>query len=228
MPKAEIHPMKTVVCIASHERHQPLSIVLAALPAHWHAVVVLSLHEDPEPLLQRPNTHVYLFPNDPLGAKWQHAVDMGMCLQPDLLLITGSDDVLEVDPVLLEASMQHYDMAGLRSFTAYDGTQYYRCAYKAHVRMPIGGGRVYRGDLLKRMRGQLFDRSKNKHLDEFGWHNAVRHGARTLVADEIPGLAVIAMKGPWPCKNPMDKYLRGKNLDVILIDNVRHSVHHKF
>ena len=92
--------MKFVTCIASHERNVPLGIVLRNLPASWHAVVVLSPGDDPAQLPERPNTHVYHHSNEPLGQKWQTAVDLARRLEPDYLVIQGSDDVLLVDEAL--------------------------------------------------------------------------------------------------------------------------------
>jgi hypothetical protein len=69
--------MKVAVVIASHERNQALAIVLRCLPPDWHATLVVSHAAEREELLAigRPHTYIHLFPNNPVGAKWQHAVD---------------------------------------------------------------------------------------------------------------------------------------------------------
>lgn len=220
--------MTVAVCIASHDRAKPLGIVLRCLPAAWHAVVVLSPGEDGTAYEQRPNTHVHYHANSPLGAKWQYAVNMARTLNTDVVGITGSDDVLQVDEVLLERAMLGFDFLGCRGFLAFDGREHYQCTYRPHVRMPIGGARFYRRELLDRMRWRLFDTTREKHLDEQGYANAIRHGARCTIADFHTGLRIIALKGDWPQKNPLDKYLRGRNLDVTLLQHVRHRIDYQF
>lgn len=220
--------MKVAVITASHERMVPLGIVHAHLPPEWHAVVVLSPGEDGTALLERPHTHVFHYANQPLGLKWQHAVDRARDLRPDVLVIAGSDDVLLVKPAAFEDTMTRYDMAGPRSFLAYNGKRHYAFAYKAHVAMPIGSGRMYRADLLDRFGWRLFDTGRDNMLDDMGYRNAMDHSARHLVQNNIPGLQVVALKGPWDCKNPLEKYLRGKNLTVDHNPHVRHRVTYQF
>lgn len=218
--------MKIVVAIASHEREAPLCAVLRAMPADWHAVLVLTTGEDPAPYLKRPNTHVYHHANSPLGAKWQHAVNMARTHAPDLLIIDGSDDALIGDTAKLVATMQDCDMLGFMGFEAYDGRYHYWLRYRPHVKMPIGGGRVYTRALLDRMRWRLFDVHREKWLDEYGYANAMRHGARVKLVDRAPGLQVVALKGDWKQKNPMEKYLRGKNIEVTQLPNVKRTVNY--
>jgi len=221
--------MKICVAIASHQRAVPLAVVLRTLPADWHVVLVLSPGEDVDAYNQRPNTHAFNHPNEPLGAKWQFAVDMARThVVPDLLIITGSDDVLLGDTEQLTATMEGTDMLGFMAFEAFDGTAHYHCKYAPHMGLPIGGGRVYTKALLDKMRGRLFDTSRNKHLDEYGYANALRHGAKVKLVDEAPGLQVVALKGPWPQKNPLDKYHRSKNIIVTPIPHVRHRCDYQF
>jgi hypothetical protein len=223
--------MKTVVCIASHQRHHPLTIGLKALPADWHAVVVITEGEDPDPIREcRPNVHVFHHENQPLGRKWQYAVDRARELQPDLLVIQGSDDVLEVDTKDLYRTMETYQAVGVRRFTAFDGKRYYQCQYRHHVQQPIGSGRVYRRDILDQMDWLLFHPHRKRGLDDQGWYSANLKGACMLQANNVPGIQVIAMKGPWDCLNSLDRYLTSTNLicTPIPLHNVRHRVHHQF
>ncbi len=221
--------MTIAVAIASHQRNLPLSIVLRNLPADWHAVVVLTDGEDGSAFARRPRTHVFHHANEPLGAKWQHAVLMARAaVNPDLLIIAGSDDVLLGDTDELVATMQGLDFLGLMAFLSFDGQHHWHCKYAPHMSMPIGGGRVYTRAILNRMRWRLFDTARNKHLDEYGYQNALRHGARTRCVDEAPGLQVVALKGPWPQKNPLDKYHRSRNIIVTPATHVRHRCSYQF
>lgn len=206
--------MKVVVCIASHHRHEPLAIVLKCLPQDWIAVVVISDRSDLDHIPDRPNTEVYIHPNEPLGAKWQYAVDMAKTYGPDLLVITGSDDVIVSSTEALVKSVSDADMIGLRSFMAFDGVQHYRCGYRSRTKMPIGGGRVYTKRILDIMRWNLFDRTRSKHLDERGWENGRRVGAKAVAEDTFEGFELIALKGSWPQMNSLDKYKKSTTVYV--------------
>lgn len=216
--------MRIVCAIASHQRHTALNIVLAHLPADWQAVVVVTDEADVHAIEPREGLHVVQHPNEPLGAKWQHAVQVAQGLNPDLLVITGSDDVLLTSTPGLSALMADCDMLGLRGFYAYNGRQHWYFSYKSHVEMPIGGGRVYTRAILDRIRWKLFDVERYKHLDELGYANVIRHGGRVKQLQDNAAFRLVALKGDWPQKNPLAKYLRGKNLNVKPLRDVRHSV----
>jgi hypothetical protein len=216
--------MRTVCVIATHQRHAALNIVLAHLPADWQVVVVVTDEADAQAMEPRDGLHVVRHPNEPLGAKWQHGVEKARTLNPDLLVITGSDDVLLTSTPGLASLMTDCDMLGLRGFYAYNGRQHWFFSYKSHVPMPIGGGRVYTRAILDRMRWRLFDTEKNKHLDEYGYANVVRHGGAVKQLLDDAAFRLVALKGEWPQKNPLAKYLRGKNLNVKPLRDVRHSV----
>lgn len=204
---------RVVVCIASHERSAPLRIVLRCLPPEWHALIVVSTAKDAADVhaIGRANTTVHEFPNDIVGAKWQHAVDRARALEPDLLAITGSDDCLIADTAQLVKTMHGHDMLALNSFHIFDGKQHYKCGYRSMV-VPIGGGRFYSRALLDKMRWRLFDTTKNRGLDDFGYWNAQRNGARILIADDHAGLRVVGLKGPWPMYNSMAKLQAARNI----------------
>ena len=196
--------MKVVICIASHDRPGPLNIVLRCLPKDWHAVVVVSSEKDMRAIAARQHTHVHIFPNEPVGAKWQHAIDKARALEPDVVGITGSDDVIISSTAALATAMATCDFIGLNSFYAYDGTLHWKCGYRTPV-IPLGGGRFYSRALLERMRWQVFNPAKARKLDDDGFINARRAGARVYWKDDLPGLLLIALKGPWKQMNPLSK-----------------------
>lgn len=208
--------MKVSVVIASHERNEALRIVLRCLPPAWHATLVVSHEAERQELLElgRPNTFVHLHPNHPVGAKWQHAVDCARKGRPDLLIITGSDDVLIGDTAMLSLAMQDKDSVGLRQWLAYDGHHHYRMRYQPHVKVPVGCGRVYTRRILEKMNWRIFDTARDRGLDNLGYQNVLRHGGTCPIVDEIPGLQPISIKGPWNMYNPMDKLLASRNMDI--------------
>lgn len=225
-----IAAMKVVVAIASHHRAEPLNIVLRCLPEDWHCVVVISDPKDGD-TITRDNTHVFIHPNEPLGAKWQRAVDEARKFNPDFLIITGSDDVLMGNTEALASSMDGFDMLIFTAWTIFDGRKHYDARYNslrpAH-KPPIGGGRVYAKGLLDRMRWQLFDTVKRIHMDDFGWQNALRCGARIRKGDTHSGIDIVSLKGPWAQLNSFDRLKGARHITITHLPNVRHRGDYQF
>lgn len=153
--------------------------------------------------------------NMPLGNKWQHGVSLQMNANP--LIITGSDDILGdgfiENACRLIKEGNHF--IGLRRWWQHkDGKAYY-CQYMANYNMPLGGGRCYSGEMLKKIDYEVFDIKANKHLDELGWNNARQSGLKCLVLDEPEkeGLSIHAIKGNWPVLNKFT--LKHPNLRVL-------------
>lgn len=209
--------MKVSVAIASHERNVALRIVLRCLPPEWHATLVVSHEHERQELLDlgRPNTYVHLFPNHPVGAKWQHAVDCARKGDPDLLILTGSDDVLVADTAALYLMAQRYELIGTRTWYVYDGSAHFRLNYLAHVHGLLGAGRVFTRALLDRMGWQLFNTQRDVPVDKVAQMNAEQAGA--IIAPAIPGshLRVVSLKGPWPMYNPLEKLIAKGNVAVV-------------
>lgn len=209
--------MKVSVVIASHERNEALRIVLRCLPPEWHATIVVSHEAERQELhaLARPNTFVHLFPNNPVGAKWQHAVDCARKGNPDLLVLTGSDDVLVVDTAALYLMAQRYELIGVRQWYAYDGTDHFSMNYLPHVHGLLGAGRVFTKGLLDRMGWQLFNTERDVPVDKVAQLNAEAAGAQ--IAPALPGnhLRVVSLKGNWPMYNPMDKLAAKGNVSIM-------------
>lgn len=210
---------KVVVCIATHQRQMQTNLVLRNLPADWHAVVVCTTAADVAAVIDRPNTHVYSFANDPLGAKWQHAIDRARELDPDIVMVTGSDDVVLGSTPALQEALEGHDMLALNGWYIFDGKRHFFAKYLGeHV--PIGGGRTYTRALLEKMRWHVFDGLAPKRLDNAGWWHALRHGARVRHADKVPGLYIVALKGPWKQFNSLSKLRGAKHIDITPIKKV--------
>ena len=223
--------MKVVVCIASHHRGGPLNIVLRCLPEDWHAVVVVTDKADVDAIIPRERTHVFTHPNEPLGAKWQRTIDEARKLEPDYLIITGSDDVLLGDTTALAETMRGMDMLVFTAWTIFDGSKHWKAKYNAlrsTHKPPIGGGRVYSRALLDRMRWQLFDTVKRIHMDDYGWQNALRCGAKILRGDTHEGIDIIALKGPWQQLNSFQRLKTAKHITITPDTNVRDCSRYQF
>lgn len=223
--------MKVVVCIASHHRIGPLNIVLRCLPEDWHTVVVVTDQADVDAILPRERTHVFTHPNEPLGAKWQRTIDEARKLDPDYLIITGSDDVLLGDTNSLTETMRGMDLLVFTAWTIFDGSKHWKAKYNAlrsPHKPPIGGGRVYSRALLDRMRWQLFDTVKRIHMDDYGWQNALRCGANIIKGDAHEGIDIISMKGPWQQLNSFQRLKTAKHITITPDTHVRDSSRYQF
>lgn len=145
-------------------------------------------------------------PNKPLGQKWQLGVSlMEENYSPNPLIITGSDDILG-DGFIENACRlveQGNHFIGLRQWYQHKDGKAYKCQYMAKNNFPLGGGRVYSAEILKAMNYQVFDPTKDRHLDDLGWANAKKTGLKCLVLDdpEKEGLSIHAIKGDWEVMN---------------------------
>ncbi len=213
--------MKAVVCIATHQRTTPLQRVLANLPLHWTVVLA---YTDKADLLQLQHQYdgtpqgdrlVYVHAkNEPLGAKWQAAVNKARTIKHDWLVITGSDDVLLIDEQRLEFTLDNTDFAGVTSWCIYTGAEHWLARYTS-ASQPLGAGRFYRADLLERMNYDLFVPWRRRGLDRHGYAMAMQHHARPLVASVVAGLQVVSLKGPWDCLNPLDKLFASNRVQLL-------------
>ena len=144
--------------------------------------------------------------NNPLGDKWQTGVDFSRSINPDPLIILGSDDILGDGYIekVCELIAKGNDFVGIRRWWQHHEGKAYHCDYLAKHSFPLGGGRCYSGKMLKRIDYKLFERQRNRHLDDYGWDNARNSGLKCLVIDnpEQYGLSIHAIKGDWPVMNP--------------------------
>ena len=163
----------------------------------------------------------FICPNKPLGAKWQYPIsfctDSQWFQEWELnpLIICGSDDILGDGFIkrACELVEQGNHFIGLQRFWQHHKGRAYLCDYLPH--MPIGGARVYSGEMLKKINYSVFDPNADRHLDEWGWNKARTSLLKVKwVRDtEKEGLEVHAIKGDWPVMNPFT--VKHKNLKLL-------------
>jgi hypothetical protein len=170
--------------------------------------------------LNLANLHLVYSPNDPLGNKWQAAVNAAKTLSPDCVVILGSDDEINDDYIknaykLLAAG---YDFIGLRRYNVIYKRRKYILDYKPV--MPLGGGRVYSRKMLDTINWQLFQ-PLNRKLDDYGWQRVIKSGLRAISISETSryGMEITAIKGDWAMLNPFNP--NHPNLKIIKVTNVR-------
>lgn len=154
-------------------------------------------------------------PNEPLGLKWQAGVER--CKGAEALIICGSDDIL--GPGFIEQSIQLLNegnhFIGLRSWYQHYEGKAYLCQYLAKENIPIGGGRVFSSEMLRKLRYTLFDSQRNKHLDDLAWISVKQSGLKALLLQypNMQRMYIHAIKGNWQMLNPFT--LKHKNIRLM-------------
>lgn len=169
------------------------------------------------------------FPDTPLGAKWQEAVNQALKLNANPLIILGSDDFLSKTYIktVLEYLAKGFDMVGCTSWYTYDvkSKKLYRMRYKnINQDFPVGSGKAYSGNLIQSMNYKIFDRTKDRRLDDYGHKNALMCNARIHLIREPE---ILAVKSGFGEMNPTFKYLQSPNIESILVKD-QEEVFNKF
>jgi hypothetical protein len=199
-----------VVVIATHQRVKITTDLINNVIESHHNVrivcVVSSLDEfNHFKNLNNDRLAIAIWPNKPLGVKWQQGINIAKKIGADPVIILGSDD--QLNPEFIDNALKlldkGYDFIGLRQYRVkHNGTLY---TFNYRPIMPIGGGRVYTAKMLKAFNWKLFE-PKDKHLDDFGWKQVTKSKMKAiLITDaEYNGLLVTANKGNWVMLNPFN------------------------
>lgn len=210
--------MNPVVLIATHKRLEITSFNIESLQRQSLVPkIVLVVSEDEEFTYFRnkfPDVHTILRPNKPLGLKWDQGVQYIRSLKANPLIILGSDDILGENFIqnCTELTLQGNHFICLqRWFIHHKGTAYL-CDYMANL--PLGGGRCYSEELLKKLNYSLFDPGKDRHLDDHAWTKIRTSGLKVKWVRNVltEGLEIHAIKGDWEMMNKFD--LSHKNIKV--------------
>lgn len=203
--------MNPIVVICTHNRLEITSYNIRSLLKQSvipKIVLVVSNQEERIYYMKQfPQIHLCIFPNVPLGAKWQHGVNAAYELRADPLIILGSDDILGPDFIKI-CCESDYPFIGLWHWYIHHKGRTYYCEYLP--KQPLGGGRTYSYELLRRLDGKIFSTKINRHLDDYA---VVKTASQGIEAHEDLRLQVHAVKGDWPVLNPVN--LTHPNIKVI-------------
>ena len=213
--------MNPVVLIATHQRLQVTSKNIESLMMQSVQPKIVLVVSDPTEwkFYERkyPEVLLCLAPNNPLGKKWQYGVDIAKTLNPNPLIICGSDDILGVDFIENACSLikSGIDFIGLSRWHVYHNKMLYTYDYNASL--PLGGGRCYSAKALEEIRYKVFDSTKDKHLDDNGWKRINSTTLpRKIVRDvKNEGLDIVSIKGSWPMLNPFNKFQSSGNITLV-------------
>lgn len=216
---------KPVFLICTHERAEITSQNIERLlkqPFNPQIVLVVTTPIEAQYYREKfpANVFVVKYPNNPLGGKWQFGVSQARLLMPNPLIITGSDDFLSSNFVseCFKLMMQGYHFGGLSWFYMYE-SQYKRLSTMRYKKQdwPIGGGRYYSLELLKKLDFELFDVYGKKNLDNKGFWSVRSSYMKYKVfwnPQETP-FHVIAIKGNWHVMNEAYRFFHSPYIDVL-------------
>lgn len=214
-----------VVVIATHNRTEITKELINSLQKqHENLKVVLVYTKSIEGkyynAINNPNLHLVAYQNNPLGLKWQAGVKMAKTLNPDCLLILGSDDTISNEYIRngYELLKKGYHFIGLRRYNVIYQRRIYQLDYKPI--MPLGGGRIYSRQLLDKLNWELFE-PKERKLDDYGWMQTVKSGMKAICISDTEkyGMEITAIKGAWQMLNPFNP--KHPNLTILKVSNVR-------
>lgn len=174
-----------------------------------------------------PEVTVIQAPNKPLGLKFQAGVEVARKFKPNPLIITGSDDILEKDYIahvcrLLE---QGYHFIGLKKWYVYDQRKNKMHLFNYNTQQCLGGGRAYSAELLEKMRYEIFDSTRIRHLDDLGYFSMLKSRMKRI---EIEEPFILSVKGDWVTMNPIEKMLGHTNCKPVQFKQSVKEIFHQF
>jgi len=179
-------------------------------------IVVAGSPEDPETerLARAYGCHFISSPNQPLGSKWNDAVEFACKLPSDYILIEGSDDYMDQK---MWSYMNAFtgDYLGLRDFYLYDSQrrQYIRWkGYKDGRRLnePLGSGKLIKVKFLEKCNFRPHEENRQRGLDFKVHENVMSAGATlTLVNQSETGGINIGIKDPEKDGRNLNKMPQG-------------------
>lgn len=200
-----------VVLIATHEREEITTKNIKSLEGKCRIILVCSTKLELE-YYKKLGVTVILEPNKPLGRKWQCGVNVSVNMEPNPLIILGSDDFITDDywNVLKTKIAEGYEFIGTTSWYNYDYHRLYICKYtNRNEDFPIGSGKAYSLKGLKKIRWKVFDTEAERKLDDRGTLQARAQNLKTYIHKEP---SILAVKGKWPVMNKTEDYLRSRNI----------------
>ena len=180
-------------------------------------ILISSLDEDHKfcKKLSEKHKNIYYYRTDNyfIGCKWQIGFLYAKLLNPNYVIITGSDDLLLpsfINTIYNECVSNDYDLCGVRNWSIYheqSGILYdlsYTDAF-GNNELLLGAGRIYSSKILNLFNWNVHEHTRNKLLDDLGFYMCKMHNAK-IGCLNIPG--IISYKGNWECMNDFSKLLK--------------------
>lgn len=213
--------MNPVVLICTHDRVEITATNIHALllQSVIPKIVLVCSHRNERDYFLREFPElsiVALRGNNPLGKKFQAGVDLAMGLNPNPLIITGSDDILGTDFIKTACNYitSGVHFIGLKQWFIYHKSKLYLFDYVPDI--PLGT-RAYSLKMLLTIKGQIFDSGRDRLLDDEGYHKAKKTKLKMMIVKDAirDGLKVVSVKGEWPMMNSFEAIMKSKNCKLI-------------
>jgi hypothetical protein len=218
------HELLTVICtlLLSYEEDQTLILVGSTDADEAFGNRLMEKHGSRVVFLR--------FPNNPLGAKWQFAAKAASLLDPQSLIILGSDDLLGPEfyhnaKKLIESNNNKAKLFGLDSWMLYDTSEDpqisgfpWRLRYRRDVyQITLGAGRLYTRALLNLTGWDLFQITWEKHLDGFGESQAHEYGADIEILPSA-NFPLLSIKANHEALNKSTNLLNSQHIEARSMD----------
>jgi len=154
--------------------------------------------------------------NMPLSNKWQSGVDYARKLNPDAIVICGSDSWYTSNWVKRCSKYidKGFDLVGTTFFhtcKAYP-KEMLRIVQRRYVGKralePVGSGRVISSKILDKFNWKLFPSGLESGLDKPSYDKIVEYGGKTKLIND--GIKVLGIKSTWDTLNPWKENFRSK------------------
>ena len=209
--------------IAFKDRHNMVELNIQTLLNQTLIPAIILVASNPEDAVfckkmkdKYPNIFIRIYPNYPIGGKWNAGVQFAKIMDINALLILGSDDLLSLGYIEeayekigrgVGSKCGKSDLVGSIKWMIYDiDNKLYKLSYNPQiVPITLGGGRMYSRYFLDSCDWNIFRKYRAKHLDEEG-HNAVKkfsNKIELISGDEF----ILSIKGPWEVMNTTKKIL---------------------
>lgn len=193
--------MKLGIITAFHGRHD-LTAMWAEHTAQFRLSVYVSITVDDVPNILTAEKHGFRFatmPNNPVGAKFQSALDMALADGCERIMVLPSDDFVSSEWVnrALTFDATYIIPARIAIHSPKDGTYALETNGRSCTR--YGAGRVISREVVTRV-GALWPGGRNKSLDSES-HGRITAGGFTCVAvktKQIPLVDVKTGENIWP------------------------------
>jgi hypothetical protein len=229
-PSTILSEYDVITVIAFQERHHVLSIVVneifKAQTYNLNIGLVLACSSEDDlafsKKLQSQHTHigVVFCDNNPLGNKWQIAVNCARNFNTKTLMITGSDDLVTADYIsnthrhvcnyrnncYVMAGVNYWYMLAYKKNTAFLKMALWGTRYKNMMSMPLGAGRIYNTTFLDSIDWQIFDRNLDSTLDDKGYNITISSNKKIFYVTPDNGF-VVSIKGNWDAINSLNTIL---------------------
>lgn len=210
--------------MASHNRIDIVLQNVLHLLSMGQVFIVVSEKDEYERIKLVLPANVYLANNNPLGNKWQIAVNHAYESKPDCIITCGSDDFLSNDYVLNAMKLldKGYDFIGVNGWYMSDGKQHFKAKYRHRQDFPAGSGRVFTKKCLDAIGWELFDRKADRLLDDRALERIKKNKINSYISQDsdIDGLKILALKGNWPVMNPLKKFLCSPTIRISRINKL--------